>query len=116
MSNTLENILKAAKNRFNTIYSGIFGEISSMLKLAKLCPIHELQSRDPSFMKLLDELKQYHKIVIELNTIFAFSSEIDVSRLGEYINVVENLAKAIDSGDLDDLTQAIAQLDEKPYI
>lgn len=116
MSSKNQDLLKLARNRFNIIYSGIFGEISSMLKLAKLCPIHVLQSQNPSFTYLLNELKSYEKIVIELNGIFKFAEQEDVTRISEYILVAEKLANAIDNYNIEELTQAISELDEKPYI
>lgn len=112
----MQELLKQAKNRFNTLYSGVFGEISSMLKLAKLCPIHELQHKDPSFTALYNELLQYEKIVIELNGIFNFANSTEMERLREYISATERLAKAIDDNNIEELTHVIAELDEKPYI
>ncbi|MDC9591708.1 hypothetical protein PSI23_21100 [Xenorhabdus sp. XENO-10] len=56
---SIEIVHRRAVRKFNEFYSAIFGEISSMLKKAKLLPIPELQRNNPTFSDTVSVLKLY---------------------------------------------------------
>ena len=100
---------------FNSVHSAMFGEISSMLRKAKLTPILNLRDVNPSFTAMVDVLDEYLAILVKLDVhIDITSNHLDDTR--QYLKLVRNLAEAIDSNDSDSLGEAIAALDEKPYI
>lgn len=112
-----EHKIELAKKRFKKIQAQMFGEISSMLRKAKLTPIWELQENNPSFTALasdleyfLEHLKQFSEIMPE-----KFTTE-EINRAVDYVRLTKDLAVAIDNDDDDSLGAAIAALDEKPYI
>ncbi|EJL6876770.1 hypothetical protein VCSRO18_3341 [Vibrio cholerae] len=107
---------KNAITRFRRIHGAMYGEISSMLRIAKLAPMNELQNHEPSFTAMANELEQYLESLIRLHEIFDSINVSDVNHAREYLDLVKNLAKAIEADDYDGLCEAIAALDEKPYI
>ncbi|CAM3806749.1 hypothetical protein [Xenorhabdus thuongxuanensis] len=108
-------LLKRAVNRFNDLYSAILGEISAMLKKAKLLPIPELQRNNPTFSDTVSELKLYRDLSIVVADLLKIDKNI-LKELNLYIDLADTLAKAIDADDYDALCGAISALDEKPYI
>ncbi|PML45976.1 hypothetical protein BCT75_24440 [Vibrio lentus] len=107
---------KAAKIKFRRLHSAMFGEISSMLRTAKLAPMLELQVHEPSFTAMVEELETYLTFLEQLKAVFTAVNETDVENAREYLSLVKALAMAIESDDHDGLCAAIAALDEKPYI
>jgi hypothetical protein len=114
MNNLNELAFKQAKDRFNIAYYGLFSEIGAMLSKAKLMPIHALCAENPSFNKRAQELVDI-KPVLEVLAPY-FGVNYDKNMIEDYIELVVDLASAIDSNDPDNLGAAIAALDEKPYI
>lgn len=110
----IENLLHEAKKRYNRLHAAIFGEISSMLRIAKLEPIERLYGLDPSFTKLVEQLKQFRKIVEVLAPMLDLNGELGM--IDEYISIAEELAVSIDAQNSDALCVAIAKLDDKPYV
>ncbi|MGH1373570.1 MAG: hypothetical protein ACRBBW_16135 [Cellvibrionaceae bacterium] len=110
-------LIKDAKARFNRLHSRIFGDISDMLRVAKLEPLHVLTDNDPSFTALVVELDELRGIVLGLWEIMPeISSKANLDTLDEYLGLTRELAVSIESGCSDSLGAAISALDEKPYI
>lgn len=107
---------KRAVNKFNTLYSAILGEISSMLKRAQLLPIPELQRNNPTFTQIVTQLKFFRELSDVAVKMLKIDKAEDLRELDDYILHAENLAEAIDSDDYDALCGAIAALNDKPYI
>ena len=104
-----------ARKMFNSLHSAIFGEISAMLRTAKLTPILTLRDVNPSFTTMVDALEEYLAILVKLDAFTdMISCHLDDTR--KYLKLVRNLAKAIDNDDSESLCEAISALDEKPYI
>ncbi|HAT1527735.1 TPA: hypothetical protein PC505_001063 [Morganella morganii] len=111
-----QTLHEKAINKFNELYSAIFGEISSMLRKAKLAPMIELQKHNPSFTETASQLKLYRDLSKVAADLIKIDQGSELAMLDEYISLVTNLAKAIDNDDYDALCGAISALDEKPYI
>lgn len=107
---------KQAVQRFNSLTSAIIGEISSMLSKAKLMPIPDLQTQNPTFDKIVEQLWMYKSLAVIVADLLKVDKKHELDMLDEYIGLVDNLAQAILSDDPDTLCGAIAALDEKPYI
>jgi hypothetical protein len=107
---------KRAVNKFNSLYSAILGEISAMLKKAKLLPIPELQRNNPNFTEIVEQLKLYRAFSGMASDLLKVDKNQDLSELDDYIHLADELAKAIDADDYDALCGAIAALDQKPYV
>lgn len=107
---------KIAIQRFTRLHGAMFGEISGMLKKAKLSPMEALQANEPSFSQMAESLEEY------LDTLEVLRQRIEdievsvIEHAKEYLQLIKNLATAIDAGCTDMLGEAIAELDEKPYI
>jgi hypothetical protein len=111
----IKQIAEAVK-RFNGLHGCIFGDISSMLRTAKLAPIEDLRAHDPNFTEMVGILEEYKIIIVSLSAFLEQITEHTINRLDEYINLARKLAEAIESHCYDALGAAIAALDEKPYI
>lgn len=107
---------KKAVNRFNSLTSSILGEVSYMLKKAKLLPIPELQRNNPTFSEVVEQLKLYRMLSEMAVDLLKIDNSAELKELDVYIGLADELAKAIDAGDHDALCAAISALDEKPYI
>lgn len=113
----LEFLLKRAKSRFSGLQAIIFGEISSMLRTAKLLPLYELQTQNPTFMQIVEQLREYRDIAKQVASMLGgVISQSEIDDVSEYLAFAEDLAEAIDANSPDSLCAAIAALDEKPYI
>ena len=112
----IEILHKKAVARFNTLTYGILGEISSMLSKAKLLPIPELQLNDPTFDRVVSQLRLYRVLAETVSELLKIDKRQELADLDEYIEYADDLAQAIASDNADALCAAIAALDEKPYI
>lgn len=112
----LSQLHKKAVDKFEEVYSSIFGEISSMLRKAKLMPMVELQKNNPTFTEIAAQLKIYRDFSALAVQLLKIDKDNEINTLDEHITLTTNLAKAIDEDDADALCAAIAALDEKPYI
>lgn len=110
------NLHKRAVIKFNSLYSTILGEISSMLKKARLLPIPELKQNNPTFTEIVTQLKYFRELSGVAVELLNIDRNEDLSDLDDYIRLADNLAQAIDSDDYDSLCEAIAALNDKPYI
>lgn len=110
-----ENLILKAKSEYKRLHSGIIGEISSMLKTAKIEPMHYLTGLDPSFTSLVVDLESYMVIIEKLKDSLDIKAR-DIETVKEYIVLARDIAESIDSGCSDTLGAAIAALDEKPYV
>ncbi|MEQ1965245.1 hypothetical protein ABLB69_19315 [Xenorhabdus khoisanae] len=107
---------KKATGRFREMHAIIFGEISSILKKAKLMPLIELRKHNPSFTEIAEELIRYRELAKKVATWLDIEEDQFSAYVDEYIALTRELAKAIDDDDPDALCGAIAALDDKPYI
>lgn len=106
--------LNDQKAQFNLLYARCFGEISSMLKKARVMPMIELANHNPSFKHMASELKGFIVLVKQLSAILELSP--DFTHLDECIELIESLANSIESQCQDSLGTAVAALNDKPYI
>ena len=106
--------VKAIKS-YKKLHEDIIGVISSMLRTAKIEPMHYLIDHDPSFTSLVEELEGLVGILKRLKDVLGIGPD-GLNIVVEYIGLARNLAEAIDSGCNDSLMAATAALDEKPYI
>lgn len=106
-----------AIERFNRLHSAIFGDISYMLKTAKISPMDSLQDHDPHFSVMVDRLELLKSILTPLSDYLPeVVNGTVIARLEEYIELARNIAEAIEKDCYDALGEAIAKLDEKPYV
>ena len=108
-------LITEAKSTYKKLHSSIMGEISSMLKTAKLEPIRHLAGLDPSFASLVEDLELYRKIIQSLIDNLGINVN-DLEAVDKYIELARDLAESIDSECSDSLGAAIAALDEMPYV
>ncbi|WP_049870046.1 hypothetical protein [Dickeya fangzhongdai] len=107
---------RRAVNKFNSLYSAILGEISSMLKKARLLPIPDLRRNNPTFAETVTQLKFFRDLSKMAADLLNIDREDDLSELDDYIHHADKLALAIDADDYDALCEAISALNDKPYI
>ncbi len=87
-----------------------------MLKKAKIMPMEDLRSHNPTFEEIVTQLRIYRVIASAAAKALDISEEDEMVDPDIYIELADGLAKAIKSNDHDALCEAIAALDEKPYI
>jgi len=115
IDNIEEKLIIKAKSEYKRLHSSIIGEISSMLKTAKIEPMHNLIGLDQSFTSLVVDLESYMMIIEKLKEALDINDrEIGIVR--EYITLARGIAESIDSWCSDTLGAAVAALDEKPYV
>lgn len=112
----VQSLHKKAVNRFNELHASIFGSISSMLKVAKLQPLRTLKEHNPSFVFMVSELEHYKVIAVQVSTLLDIDTRADIAMIDEYLVLARGMANAIDTDDPEALCEAIAALDDKPYI
>lgn len=115
MDNIEDKLIFKAKSDYKRLHSSIIGEISYMLKTAKIEPMHHLIGLDPSFTALVQDLEAYMIIIDKLKDALEIKDG-DIEIVKEYIILARGIAESIDSGCSDNLGAAVAALDEKPYI
>ncbi len=105
-----------AVDEFNRLHGTMIGEISAMLKSAKVAPLVELRKKDPTFASVVAELRFYRDVCAALVPHFSVDKTSDIEMIDEYLKLADDLAKAIEADDSDALCAAIAALDVKPYV
>ncbi|MGC0989765.1 hypothetical protein WKH43_11835 [Pantoea agglomerans] len=105
-----------AVDEFNRLHGTMIGEISSMLKTAKVAPLIELRKKDPTFASVVAELKIFREVCVALAPHFSVDKTSEIKMIDEYLALADDLAEAIDADNTDALCAAIAALDVKPYI
>ncbi|ENG6107235.1 hypothetical protein ACAY19_002164 [Serratia liquefaciens] len=113
---SVESLHKKAVLRFNRLTYAIVGEISSMLKKAKVMPLADLQNHNPTFEEVVRQLRIYRALSEAAANALGIDGADDLNEIDTYINLADDLATAIASDDYDSLCGAIAALDTKPYI
>lgn len=108
--------LEDAKSRFKLLHSRIFGNISEMLRKARLMPLHKLSEENPSFVMLVDELIDLRATIKLLAPQLELTSFAEIGLIDQYIGLAHDLAVSIESECHDSLGAAVAALDEQPYI
>ncbi len=106
--------LYQARDLFHHYHSKVMGEISSMLRRAKLTSVMHLAGERPTFSETARELEYFANIVKVLAPLLHLEQQAEA--LVPYIEAVKRLGEAIDSGCEDSLGEAIAELDQLPYI
>lgn len=106
--------IETAKNLFIDLQSKVMGEISAMLRRAKLTSIMDLADEVETFTESAEELEHFSKITHALAPMLGVEAE--AAALDPYIDAVKRLGQAIDNGCSDSLGAVIAELDDLPYI
>ncbi|HGF7521923.1 TPA: hypothetical protein AB5A43_003368 [Vibrio cholerae] len=110
-----DKLKRSAIQRFTRLHGAMYGEISSMLRRAKLAPMEALQAHEPSFTQMAVELEEYLGVLVVLSQMLDLEEHV-ITHATEYLLLIKKLASAIEVGDPELLGEAIAALDEKPYI
>lgn len=105
-----------AVDEFNRLHGTMIGEISAMLKTAKVAPLIELRKKDPTFTSVVEELRFYRDVCAQLVPHFSVDKTGDLAMIDTYLELADDLARAIEADDPDSLCGAIAALDVQPYI
>ncbi|MBI0155123.1 hypothetical protein [Gilliamella sp. W8128] len=105
-----EDILAEAKKAFETTQNRIYGEISILLKYAKLNAYDILKARNPSYSEVVESLKQYLEIVELLAPIIKTPQHV-IDDLNLVLVHFSELAKGIDEENIDIICEATAKLD-----
>ncbi|MGP2481270.1 hypothetical protein ACTUSZ_00250 [Pantoea eucalypti] len=105
-----------AVDEFNRLHGTMIGEISAMLKLAKVAPLVELRKKDPTFISVVEELKIFSGVCKQLAPSFSVDKSSEIKMIEEYLELADSLAQAIDADDPEWLCAAIAALDVQPYV
>ena len=105
-----------AVDEFNRIHGTMIGEISAMLKTAKVAPLVDLRKKDPTFASVVAELRMFRDVCCALAPHFLVVTSSDIADIDKLLTLANDLAQAIDADDSDSLCAAIAALDVEPYI
>ena len=117
MSSDVVNLeLEQAKKRFNTLHTSVLAEISSMLRKAKLMPLVDLVSHNPTFTEMVEQLEEFKSAAEQIASIFEIGAEDTFAMINTNIALARQLANAIEDECHDSLGAAVAALDEKPFI
>ncbi|WP_258239979.1 hypothetical protein [Pseudidiomarina homiensis] len=106
--------IDTARQLFVDLQSKVMGEISAMLRTAKLTSIMDLADEAETFTESAEELEHFSKVTHTLAPMLGF--EAKAAALEPYIDAVKRLGQAIDNGCSDSLGAVIAELDDLPYI
>ncbi|MCH6191231.1 hypothetical protein J9788_01055 [Serratia sp. X10] len=113
---SIESLHKKAVQRFNRLTYAIIGEVSSLLKKAKVMPLSDLQNHNPTFEEVVNQLRVFRALSEAAAKALGIDKAEELNEVDMYIDLADELAKAIASDDFDSLCGAIAALDSKPYI
>jgi hypothetical protein len=105
-----------AVDEFNRLHGTMIGEISAMLKTAKVAPLVDLRNKNPTFTSVVAELRFYRDVCAQLVPHFSVDKSSEIAMIDEYLELADDLAQAIEADNPDTLCSAIAALDVKPYI
>ncbi len=105
-----------AVDEFNRLHGTMIGEISAMLKTAKVAPLVDLRKKDPTFSSVVEELRAFRDVCCALAPHFRVDKTSEIAEIDKLLNMANNLAQAIEADDPDALCAAIAALDVEPYI
>lgn len=105
-------------SQFSAIFYGYYYRVLEIanraLHQAKLRSIEVLQKENPSYKELAENLYQIHDKLSKIAP--ALGLDYDASKLEDYVNLVNDMAIAIDAGDSDTLNSTVAILDKKPFL
>ncbi|MBK2671368.1 hypothetical protein FHB94_05090 [Citrobacter freundii] len=105
-----------AVDEFNRLHGTMIGEISAMLKTAKVAPLVDLRKKDPTFLNVVAELRMFRDVCCALAPHFLVDKTGEIADIDKLLKLANDLAQAIDADDPDALCAAIAALDVEPYI
>ena len=105
-----------AVDEFNRLHGTMIGEISAMLKTAKVAPLVDLRKKDPTFSNVVAELRMFRDVCCALAPHFLVDKTGEIADIDKLLTLASDLAQAIDADDPDALCAAIAALDVEPYI
>ncbi|OCG08775.1 hypothetical protein A9G13_01560 [Gilliamella sp. wkB178] len=105
-----EDILVKAKKDFETIQNRVYGEISLLLKYAKLNAYDILKAKNPSYSEVVESLKKYLEIVELLTPIIKTPQHV-IDDLNLVLDHFSELAKGIEEENIEMICEAIAKLD-----
>ncbi|WP_210453097.1 hypothetical protein [Pantoea ananatis] len=101
---------------FEGHYSRVLGIVARALAQTKIFSFSPelLQQENPTYRERAKVLTEAHEIMKSAANMAGL--EYDASVLSEYIQLMHDMANAIDSGDRDELMRVIEILDRKPFI
>lgn len=104
------------KVAFDGFYSRILQVVARSLHQTKMFSfsIEYLQQENPSYKERADVLSEIHAEMNKLSE--ALGLDYQASVIGEYVDLMHELANAIDEGNEDRLNAVIEVLDQKPFI
>ncbi|MEP8680830.1 hypothetical protein ABKV33_07780 [Enterobacter ludwigii] len=101
---------------FEGHYSRVLAIVARALSTTKTFSFapEYLQQENPSYKYRADILTKAHSVMVTIADMLEL--DFDASVLGEYIDLMHEMADAIDAGDKDRLLAVIATLDKKPFV
>ncbi|MCE9882032.1 hypothetical protein LZ641_17090 [Hafnia paralvei] len=116
VTNLNQRLHDQAVDEFNRLHGTMIGEISAMLKTAKVAPLVDLRKNNPTFTSVVEELRFYRNVCAQLVPHFSVDKTSEIKMIDEYLELADDLAQAIEADNPEALCAAIAALDVKPYI
>jgi hypothetical protein len=100
--------------KFYVLYHRCFGDITAMLRKAKVMPMGDLAAHNPSFTQMVINLKELREVAKQVSDLLNIGE--DFTHLDLCISLTESLANSIESQCHDSLGSAVAALDQTPHI
>lgn len=113
LSNEDKALMSAA---FEGHYSRVLGIVARALSTTKTFSFapEYLQQENPSYKYRADILTKAHSVMVTIADMLGV--DFDAAVLGEYIDLMHDMADAIDAGDKEKLLHVISVLDKKPFV
>lgn len=110
------NVQNLNKVIFDGLYSRILHVVARALSQTKLFSfdIEYLQGENPSYRERADLLSDIHEDMRKVALALEFDYQADV--IGEYVQLMHEMASAIEDGNEEKLKEVICTLDGKPFI
>lgn len=101
---------------FEGHYSRVLGIVARALSTTKTFSFapEYLQQENPSYKYRADILSKAHSVMVTIADMLDL--DFDAAVLGDYIDLMHEMADAIDVGDKDKLLHVISVLDKKPFV
>ncbi|ELY6375174.1 hypothetical protein BS419_18460 [Cronobacter sakazakii] len=110
------NVHNLNKVIFDGLYSRILHVVARALSQTKLFSfdIEYLQAENPSYRERADILSSIHDDMRKVADALGFDYQADV--IGEYVQLMHQMASAIEDGNQEKLQEVICILEKKPFI
>lgn len=108
---TNDKIIENAKKTFETVQNRIYGEVSVLLKYAKLNAYDILKIKNPTYTEVAAYLQEYFEIIVLIAPRLKIPEHVtnDVRCMLEHFEI---LATGIETGNVELIGEAICKLDE----